>query len=167
MHVLADDAAQHALEARHHAAEFDAARGEGLSPADGEQLARQCGAFLGGLEHRVQPALNGMVRGQRPARHLAEAVDNAQQIVEVVSDAAGQPADGFHLLRLSELRPRRFQVRLGLLHLGEIADHDRAFLGATDGERAHREAQRHDRAVAASTFCLPWSLGHAPRERVK
>jgi len=33
--------------------------------------------------------------------------DDSQDIVEVVRDAAGQLADGFHLLGLAELRLRR------------------------------------------------------------
>ena len=36
-------------------------------------------------------------------QELAVAGDHHEQIVEVVGDAAGEPADGFHLLRLAEL----------------------------------------------------------------
>ena len=35
--------------------------------------------------------------------HLGVAVDGHQQVVEVVRDAAGEPADRFHLLRLAQL----------------------------------------------------------------
>ena len=34
---------------------------------------------------------------------LAVSHDDHEEIVEVVRDAAGQPADGLHLLRLAEL----------------------------------------------------------------
>jgi hypothetical protein len=37
-------------------------------------------------------------------RRLCVAEDHAQQIVEVMGDAAGQRAEGFHLLRLAQLR---------------------------------------------------------------
>ena len=57
----------------------------------------------------VLPA--GVVGRQVVEHHLAVAEDRAQQIVEVVGDAAGQPAHRFHLLRLAELLlrlPERF-----------------------------------------------------------
>ena len=36
-------------------------------------------------------------------QHLGVAADDGEQVVEVVGDAAGEPADGLHLLRLAEL----------------------------------------------------------------
>ena len=79
----------------------------------------------------VVPA--GVVRRQVVEHHLAVAEDRAQQIVEVVGDAAGQPAHRFHLLGLAELLlrlPERFLGRahqlLGRPALGHVA------LGAPD-----------------------------------
>ena len=45
----------------------------------------------------------GIVRGQLVEQQLGVAVDDREQVVEVVRDAAGQPADRFHLLRLAQL----------------------------------------------------------------
>ena len=42
---------------------------------------------------------------------IAVAVDHREQVVEVVRDAAGQPADRFHLLRLTELLLQPLQFR--------------------------------------------------------
>jgi hypothetical protein len=68
----------------------------------------------------------------RPARHFAAAAalrvlgqallqqrqtaeHRHQQIVEIVRDAAGQPADGVHLLRLEQLRERGLALARALL----------------------------------------------------
>ena len=49
------------------------------------------------------------------------ALDHGQQVVEIVSHAAGQLADGFHLLRLPQLRLETGALGLALATLGEIA----------------------------------------------
>ena len=41
-------------------------------------------------------------RGKLAADHVEAAQDDGQQIVEVVRDAAGELADGLHLLRLAQ-----------------------------------------------------------------
>ena len=56
----------------------------------------------------------GIVGVEAVERHLAEADDGGQQVVEVVGDAAGQLPDRFHLLRLPELL-------LEPLQLGDVA----------------------------------------------
>ena len=38
--------------------------------------------------------------------------DNAEHIVEIVGHAAGQPPDRFHFLRLHQLAPESFPIRL-------------------------------------------------------
>ena len=55
----------------------------------------------------------------------AVAADDGEQVVEVVGHAAGQAADGLHLLRLAELL-------LQLAALGDI-DSDAAQVGGTAG----------------------------------
>ena len=50
------------------------------------------------------------------------AEDGREHVVEVVRDAAGEPADRFHLLRLAQLRLAVPQRLLGLPALGQVAD---------------------------------------------
>ena len=38
------------------------------------------------------------------------AEDGRQQVVEIVRDTAGEPANGFHLLRLEQLLLETFQI---------------------------------------------------------
>ena len=75
--------------------------------AEGQQLLRQRRRALAGLQDLAD------VAAQRVgARELVEheqlriADDHGEQVVEVVRDAAGELADGFHLLRLDEAAPR-------------------------------------------------------------
>ena len=62
------------------------------------------GRPLAGLAGSPRPArAPGRPRGRPAQQQLAVAVDDGQQVVEVVGHAAGQPADRLHLLRLPEL----------------------------------------------------------------
>ncbi len=49
------------------------------------------------------------------------AADDHQEVVEVVGDAAGQLAEGFHLLGLHQLLVGALQLQLGLPPLGDVA----------------------------------------------
>ena len=51
------------------------------------------------------------------------ALDAHEDVVEVVGDAAGQRADGLHLLRLLQLPLELLALRLGALALGDVPDH--------------------------------------------
>ena len=54
---------------------------------------------------------DGWPSGYCSRQELACADDGGQDVVEVVSDAARQPADRFHLLRLSQLFLERAEIR--------------------------------------------------------
>ncbi len=81
-----------------------------LRPAEREQLPRQRrGAFAGAADLR-QLGVHRVAHRQRMHAHVGRGVDDGQQVVEVVRDAAGQPADAVHLLRVLEL-----DLQLGVL----------------------------------------------------
>ncbi len=72
---------------------------------------------------------------QAPAQQFQRAHDNGQHIVEVVGDAAGQLADGLHLLRLAQLV---FQaVLLGDIDADTGATHRPAVLALGIAARQH------------------------------
>jgi hypothetical protein len=54
--------------------------------------------------------LVSIIRGQALPDHLPVARDDAEQVVEVVGDAARQPSDRLHLLGLTELLLERAQL---------------------------------------------------------
>ena len=100
-----------------------------------EQALHQCGGALGGLARRIEQALNARIVIADPARgHVDIAEDHGEHVVEVVRDAARQPADRLHLLRLAERLLGRFAAADLLLQTFAAAKRDEA----KDNERERR-----------------------------
>ena len=94
--------------------DVDLARLERLLAGEGEQVLGQLRAALGGVVDQLGDGGELGTVGDRIRQDADRAGDDGQHIVEIVGDAAGQLADGVHLLDLPELR-------LGGLLLGEVA----------------------------------------------
>ena len=103
LHLSADQPARHLRHRADDLVEVEGDRLEHLLAAEGQQLARQrCGA-LGGVQDLIHLRRHRRI-GLDAVRHqLRIAADRGQQVVEVVRDAAGEPADRLHLLRLAQL----------------------------------------------------------------
>ena len=84
-----------------------------LLPAEGEELAGEAGGALRGLQDLLELAPLGLARVAH--QELGVPQDDAQRVVEVVGDAAGQASDRLHLLGLQELRLQK-------LRLADVAD---------------------------------------------
>ena len=103
---------------------------EHLLPAEREQLAGEVGGALArALDFSSRRRASGRRRRAPPAGTRCSSRIDREQVVEVVRHAAGEPADGFHLLRLAQLllRPaqRFFQSRtrhLGKPAVGDVDD---------------------------------------------
>ena len=98
--VVADDPPHHRLHPGHDLVEVEHARVQHLAPAEGEQLAREAGRLLGRVGDLAE--LLAARRVGLGEQDLRVARDHGQQVVEVVRDAAGEPPDRLHLLRLAE-----------------------------------------------------------------
>ena len=107
MEFEADGLAQQALEHLATGAD-DLAQVERLGlhhvlAAEHQQLPGQAGGAFGGKVNR----LGGIEQIRRQVglgqQHARVALDHRQHVVEIVRDARGQLADGFHLLRLAQL----------------------------------------------------------------
>ena len=123
-----DPLAERAVEQVGHAADqlvdVDHLGLERLAAGEGEQLAGQRRGAARGLDHRLGEA-DPLVLGEPgPAQHVGRALDDGQQIVEIVGDAAGELAERLHLVRLAQL----------LLGLAALADLDLE-LGIGVGQR--------------------------------
>ena len=96
-----------------------------------------------------------MVRGQPLLQNLAVADDDAEQVVEVVRDAAGELAHGFHFLRLPELLFQPFAV-------SDVTVHDNQLLylpgRAGDGAGGGLEYAPRTVLVAHAVFDPPPAL---------
>ena len=78
------------------------ARLQHLHAAERQQLARQRHGAVGGFANLLGAALQGIVGFRAIQKQIAVAANDGQQIIEIVRDAAGQAADGFHLVRLAQ-----------------------------------------------------------------
>ena len=90
------------------------ALGRGLA-AEGEDLPHDLLGAVEGAHHLVQVRAGGRAPRQVVLGQFDVAHDAAEDVVEIVGDAAGEGSDGFHLLQLEQLlfQPRR--LRLGPL----------------------------------------------------
>jgi hypothetical protein len=66
--------------------------------AEGQQLPRQAGRPLAGLVDQFEVGLDPAAVVDRQQQPFTVAVDDRQQVVEVVRDTAGQLAHGLELL---------------------------------------------------------------------
>ncbi len=98
--VLADQPAQDGAGVGHDGVEVEDARLQDLAPAEGEQLLGERGGALARLGDL------GDVRAVRRSgrellqEDLAEAIDDGEQVVEVMGDATREPTDRFQFLGL-------------------------------------------------------------------
>ena len=139
--VLADQPAQQHGQVGHRLAEIEHLRAHGLLARECQQLPHQARRPVGILLdlHDVLERRIGRLVGveQEIGRHH----DGAEQVVEVVRDRAGEPADRLHLLLLVDLVLERALLR-GLERID-----DGGFLVALVGllDRRHEEAARSAR----------------------
>ena len=118
---LADGALKKGLEILEQAVRVDRLRAHHLPAGEGQELLGHLCAALGGLQARGREPLDPLRVVGLAHDHVEIADDDGEQVVEVVRDAAGELADGLHLLGLVE-------ARLGLVLLRRI--HDDAGHGA-------------------------------------
>ena len=101
--VFADQGPQQALHVRDDGVDVDHLQFEDLLAAEGQQLAGEGGGAVGCLLDGLDLLVHGAALFQLLQQDLGVSVDDHQQVVEVVGDAAGQAADGIHFLRLAKL----------------------------------------------------------------
>ena len=106
------------------------------------------GGAIGGLHDLLRVGAPLVSVREVLDEHLGVAVDGHQQIVEVVRDAAGEPSDRLHLLRLPQLLLALLQRVLRLLALDDVA-HDGG------KRRAFAALQRRERKLARESGCRP------------
>ena len=162
-----DQPAQHRVHSADDVAEREQAGARGLAPAESQQLPRHARAALDRLLDLAGFAARRIVGPELHQQQVGRAHDAHQNVVEVVRDAAGEPADRLELLRLPQLLFERAP-------LGDVADEagddraavaahprDRQFdreLGAVGANRRQFEAARRQRSAARL---------HVLRERVE
>ena len=119
--VFADQASQHFEVFRDHRVQIENLGSQHLLAAEGQELAGERGGAVGGIGNFLRGPAHRRIGADALQQKLAVAGDHHQQIVEVVGNAAGQAADGFHLLGLAKLLFQR--AMLGHI-LGEQLEED-------------------------------------------
>jgi hypothetical protein len=133
---------QEVVARRHHRREIEDVLLDFVRPSKSEQLIDQVPPALADLQDPAGELVRLRVRRQILRQKLGEPQLGSEQIVEVVRDAAGQPADRLHLGRL--LQSHQHVLALALLHLsaGDVLQcHDEA------RHRAVPAARRRNRRV--------------------
>ena len=103
-----------------------------------------------GMHHIVEVAAHDAAFGRGLLRELAVAEDRAEDIVEVVRDAAGERSHRFHFLRLAKLDFEPLLFRLGVLARGDV---DRR------PDEAMHLAGRIANAASARLQPVPFAIG--------
>ena len=101
--VLADQSVEHARRVVHDGIHLEVARLHRLAPAEGEQLPGERRRPLGRRDDVLENGAHVRRRQLGHERERGVALDDHEEIVEVVRDTAGELADRVHLLRLEEL----------------------------------------------------------------
>jgi len=104
---FAERATQEIGDAAHQHVEIERLGAERLATRKSEQPLRERGAALGASHRLRQGDPHPVLRGLGPIlklapRQLEISYHDSEQVVEVVRDAAGELADGLHLLRLAQ-----------------------------------------------------------------
>ena len=133
-----------------------------LHAAEGQDLLHQAArAHRGALDLR-----EAGVAGQADRRVLARgrhiADDGGEDVVEIVRDSAGQGADGFHLLRIAQLRLERDPAVVGEATLVDVGQHAQRVRSAwpASSRMGRRDNDTHivlpsRRRSRSSIGCLP------------
>ena len=105
--VLADHAREHLQVLGDHLVQIEHFGGQHLFAAEGQQLPGQRSGALRGIGDFLRRAAQPRIGTEPIEQKLGVAGDHHQQVIEVVRDAAGEAADRFHFLRLTELQLQR------------------------------------------------------------
>ncbi len=115
--IVAQDAIEHALRFANEVIEIERPWVHNLLAAEGQQLLCKLGALFAGVMDCGETFAEGIVGLHLAKNPIGVAINYGEEIVEVVSDAAGQPAQALHFLRLNNLFLETFPV-------GDIEERD-------------------------------------------
>ena len=101
--VFAKEAKERAFHVPDDLVQIEDAILERLAAAEGEELAGEGAGALGGALNFGDLVCDGAFHGSGAEEEIAVAENGGEEIIEVVRDAAGELAEGFHLLRTDHL----------------------------------------------------------------
>ena len=120
--------------------------------------------MVSGLRDLDQCIVVGVAFGVRGEQQLGVSHDHGEQVVEVVSDAAGEAAEGIHLLRLAQLLLKLQTLLLGAPAFADVADvcgEERTARKLASADRDLHQEGVSVRSKPGHLFPVP-RLGRAP-----
>ncbi|MNH19867.1 hypothetical protein D3C79_796150 [compost metagenome] len=136
---------------------LDPARLQRLVAGKTEQLLGHLAAAFAGIEDMPEQAL-GTLWIPANERQPGRTDDDGQQVVEIMRHAPGQLAEGFELLRLTQLRAHLIELQRGLAPLGDVAGNFRQphhfAIGRPDHVQHHQRPEQRAVLAQAPTFIL-------------
>ncbi len=141
--VFSDQAIEQLQVFRDHSIQVEDFRREHLLAAESQQLTSERRRTVRGVGDFLRRAAKFGIIAHAVQQEFAVAGNHHQQIVEIVRNATGEPADCFHLLRLTKLL---FQRALFRDVFGEQFEVDSVAFAANG---ASRKAGTHQAAVFA------------------
>ena len=103
LHVLAQHAAKHAIHVPQRARQIHDARLQHLLAGEGQDLLGQRSGSLARGANLSEAAVRRVFRRDPPEKKIAVPQDDGEEVVEIMRDAAGQAAHGFHLDGLPQI----------------------------------------------------------------
>src|SRR5712691_224016 len=147
--IFSDEWAEEALHVGDDGVDVDDLELEMLFAAEGEELAGESGRAIGGLANGFGFGVQRMFRSELVEENLGISADDHEEVVEIVSDAAGEAADGFHFLGLAELVLE--DTALGDV-FGDGFENVGGFVAAGDGAPADANGDRGTVFAAPAGF---------------
>ena len=117
-----------------------------LAAAEGEELAGEVGGALGGQADLLGGVQRFLGQFRRQGKQRGMALNDGEDVVEIMGDAAGELADGFHFLGLA-------QLGLKILPFGDVA---RITMDDADGR--DREKRPGDGAIVDDGLMAQFAL---------
>ena len=139
--AFTDQAREELLDLGDRVVEVQHARTHDVASAEREELLRERRGPVGRSGDRGDVGAQGVLRGQAAQQDRAMPDHDGEQVVEIVGDAAGQPAHHLHLVRLPQLRLRFVQGRLGPLALRDVYASGKATRPPVDLNHGHGHVQ--------------------------
>ena len=125
--------------------EIDVAGLQNLAAGEGEELAGERGGANGLMANFIEVAMEASFGVGLVHAEFGPAENGADHVVKIVSDAAGQLADGFEFLGLTDLFFQREAF-------GNFFDDDLGAIGLAAGSRARRPMRRTVMTLPSQRF---------------
>src|SRR4051794_21782279 len=102
-YIVTNQSSDESVHVVNHRVEIENARFQHLATAECQQLAGECSRTIRGLADLLHFVAHWIALSDFAQHQVAVALDDREEIVEIVSDATRESSYGFHFLRMAKL----------------------------------------------------------------